>query len=195
MKIRNLIIAALLLSSTLITRASVTEAVYASDGDGAIICDGWTVGNTETFYLYGDQYFAPGHVLGTINTDTPEDPTITLWNTIDNDTSFAWSSYQVNFYLSTTFTISAPAVLTPGDWSSAITAAPAWDGTRWKATVTYTSGTPIGIGDTFEFKYKVAFSGATTYAFCQEFIPVPEPGTMSFLLGGLVLLGVRKLRQ
>jgi hypothetical protein len=46
----------------------------------------------------------------------------------------------------------------------------------------------VGIDGTLEFKYKIAFSGLTTYSFCQEMIPVPATvgllavGTLSLVM-------------
>ena len=46
----------------------------------------------------------PGHMVGTVVLDSPEDPTLTLSGTIDNQTASAWYGYQINVIMSIPFT-------------------------------------------------------------------------------------------
>jgi hypothetical protein len=200
MRIRSIILLAAAISlSSLTSDASVIGASYGDDGDGAIVCPVYSVGATDTLYVYGDQYWGPGHVLGTIDTDSPEDPTITLDNSLDNDTAFTWTAFRVNVQLNHVFSILTspyPVAYTPADWTASIISQPVnIGGGIYQGTIDFYSGTPVGIGDTLEFRYKINFSGLTTYEFCQEFIPIPEPGTFSLVLGGALLLGAAKRRQ
>jgi hypothetical protein len=203
-KICILATVAVLLFGVSAVQADILTANYYADGDAALTCTAYAGGTDKSLLeMYGDQHSGPAHLLGNITTDSSLDPTITVHNTIDNDTGFAWTGYQVNIYLSYPFTVFNQQVfspLTPSGWSvsplGTITAA--WDGTEYKATLNYTGGTPVAydpnplLTGSFEFGYKINFSGATQYAFCQEMIPVPEPATMVLLalagLAGLLFL-------
>jgi hypothetical protein len=176
-------------------KANITDVTYASDGDGAIVCPVYTWSGSATEYdapIYGDQYWGPAHVEGCITTDTTEDPTLILGSAIDNDTSFAWTAYQVNVYMNNNFTLSAANVTLPADWTLAsiqLTAVPVVSPHgSYEAQLVFTSGTPVAVGDELDFSYKISFSGSTSYSFTQEMIPVPEPGTIGFLAAGALLL-------
>ena len=129
------------------------------------------------------------------------DPTLKLISAIDNDTSFTWTAYHVNVYMNNSFTLSAatasfPGAI-PGDWTATITqqATPIGGG-QYEGQLDFTGGTPVAVGDELDFSYKLAFTGATSYSFTQEMIPVPEPGTIGFLAAGALLLGgFRVVRQ
>ena len=195
MKQRTLLI--LIASATLafssFSYASVTNVVYADDGDGAFNCV-YTFEEVSGEYLLftdGVQHSAPGHALGYFYTDTPGDPTITVRNMIDNDTSFAWTSFRVNVSMTNSYTLSVPTVYTPSGWTGAITQAPTWNGSAYEGTIDYTSGgIGVGFGDILDFSYKLSFTGTTKYDYCQELIPIPEPSTfalMGLAVGGLAL--------
>ncbi len=181
---------AVVLCAAAVATADIVDIDMANDGDGAINCVAPPVfvGDTGTVTVTGEQFWAPGHMVGTITSDTALDPTLIMHNLIDNDTGFAWTSYQVNIKMSTAFTISNDVAYDPSDWISSI-AQPTLVGSEYIGQVLYTAGTPVAVGGTFEFGYRVSFDGATSYQFCQEMVPVPEPATMSLLaLSGLALL-------
>lgn len=188
-----------------IGQASIIGWGIADDGDGAIVCNGsWDAG-TSTMGIVGNQYWGPGH-MGTLplsatayfQTDTELDPTVTMRNTIDNDTGSSWSGYHINVYMNKAFSVSVATIYTPDTsepgWSGSITVSPAvWNGSEYQAQVDYTGGTAIPDGGTIDFSYKMIFTGSVQY--CQEMIPtlVPEPGTFVLALGGL--LGLVALRR
>lgn len=173
-----------------ISRANILSLVSTNDGDGAIACEGYFDSVNAVLTIEGPQYWSPGHMLGTITTDTTNDPSLTLRTTVDNDTGIDWTGYHVNVYMTNTFTISNAQVFTPGDWSIAITQQPIFNGTQWEGQIDLAGGTVITNGtlNALDFSYKITFSGGTQYAFTQEMIVVPEPGTAGLVtLSGLLL--------
>jgi hypothetical protein len=183
------------------TNATITSMTYADDGDGAIICPVYVWdGNTNVLSMSGDLFWGPAHILGTIDTDTALDPTLLLSSAIDNDTTFAWTAFLVNVYMSNSFSISAVTVsnVPYGDWTvlSYTGAASPIGGGIYMGQMVFTNGTPVTIGGELDFSYKITFSGLTQYAFCQEMIPVPEPGALGLMtLGGLLLGGLALKRR
>jgi hypothetical protein len=140
--------------------------------------------------MAGDQYWGPGHMVGTIDTTGALDPTLTLGSDIENDTNFAWTAYIVNVYMSNTFTLSSVNVSTPGDWSvvSVSPVTPTNGLGSYVASILLDTGTPIPVGNDIAFSYQLSFNGASHFNFTQEVIPVPEPGAFDFAaLGGLLL--------
>jgi hypothetical protein len=202
---RNLfVVLAGLLTITACASASITDVRIADDNDGAIHCTApWSLSNPESLTISGNQLWGPGHMVGTITTDDPNDPNLTIHNTIDNDTGFAWTGFIVNVYMPVAFTVSNIIAYDPNDWTGTLTMAPTsgtWmiDGnprTAYKATITYTGGTAVQPDtDSFEFGYKIKFSGATSYDFCQEMTPIPEPVTLALLGFGAAGLISRRRR-
>jgi hypothetical protein len=194
------------LSFCAVSQANITDASWANDGDGAINCLQYGSLNNDTLSMYGDQFWAPGHMLGSITTDTIGDPTLYLGSAVDNDTTFAWTGYVVNVVMANPFTfVGAATVSNPSaDWSVAGVTAPALQVSgiyagKYEGTIDFTDGTPLAIGDELDFQYAIHFSGSTDYSFTQEMIPVPEPGMFnlaamsSCLFGGVQL--VKRLRR
>ncbi|MGH7992389.1 MAG: hypothetical protein ACREDQ_02660 [Limisphaerales bacterium] len=184
------------------SKANITGISFADDGDGAITCPVYTWSGSASDLsapITGEQCWEPAHVVGTITTDTANDPNLILGSAIDNDTTFAWTAYQVNVYMNNTFSLSAASVTLPADWTLAsiqTTAVPVVSlHGSYEAQILFTSGTPVAIGDELDFSYKISFSGATSYSFTQEMIPVPEPGTLGFLMAGVLLLSGKKIVQ
>jgi hypothetical protein len=191
---RTFLVIAVALFATAVASADIVGIDIANDGDGAInsVATPVFAGDSGTVTVMGDQFWAHGHMVGTITSDTALDPTLIMHNLIDNDTGVAWTSYQVNVKMSTVFTLSNDVAYDPSDWTSSITQ-PTLVGSEYIGSVLFTAGTPVGVGDTFEFGYRVSFDGATSYQFCQEMVPVPEPATMGLLaLGGLAVLRRRR---
>lgn len=202
----------LLAAASLLTcsaNASITNAWWQADGDGAIACDSWTWDATSqaSLLMYGRQYGLPSqvgpgvaaHMLGWAQTTDELDPTLFLGSSVDNDTGGVWSGYKVNVIMSQAFTFSGtPGVSNPDStWNLAGIVAPTLQMSgpyagKYEGTIDYAGGTPVGIGDELDFSYSIHFLGSTSYAFTQEMIPifseVPEPSTIVLAgMGGLAL--------
>ena len=66
----------------------------------------------------------------TIVTDTTTDPTLTVNNSINNTSSFAWTEYIVSVAMNQSFSIDSAGVITPSGWTANITAPTGRDGQR-----------------------------------------------------------------
>jgi hypothetical protein len=145
----------------------------------------------------------PGHMAGTILTDTPVDPSLVLSGVVDNDTGFSWNGYRIRVYMDRAFTLSGVSVGTPpSGWTfsqtpAALNATPVFYGAgEYVAQIDYTGGAPVPTGGEFHFSYTLNFSGSTHYSFDAEMTPVPEPATASLaLIGGLLFGGFRLARR
>ena len=183
-------------------KADVTAASWADDGDGAIVCQSWWFNqNTSALTMVGDQYWGPGHMVGTITASVAQDPTLFLGSGVDNDSGSAWGSYVVNVIMNQSFTFvsGSESVSNPeSDWFVANVAQPVlqsggiYNG-LYEGTIDLAGGTPVQVGDELDFSYAIKFTGSTDYSFTQEMIPVavPEPSEIglltlsAFLFGGL----------
>ena len=169
-----------------------------NDADGALNCVAGDLSYDGTNYstsITGDQFWGPGHMIGDVKTDTPLDPTLILTTDDTNETSFAWTGYDVTVSMANSFTLTSTAVIPPpGDWTIPTTPV-AWDPvtSQYVGQIDFTGGTPIAIGDDFEFTYKLKFSGSTSYSFTQAMEPVPEPSTIVLL--GVGVLGLIACRR
>jgi hypothetical protein len=185
-----------------ITHAGITGASWNSGGS-AIQCTYLYPFANNTLDMDGIQHAAPALMNGTIDTDTPADPTLTLSSAVNNDTAFAWVGYQVNVYMTVPFTFTTPGPSVnnplPNDWFVSGVVAPAFNGSQYEGTLYFSAGTPVGINGELDFLYSIHFGSSTHYEFSQEMIPssvpVPEPSSLAFLaIGGLTLVLRRKLR-
>jgi hypothetical protein len=183
------------------SHANITNLTYASDGDGAFVCTNWSwTGNSSEVpvSVYGDQFSAPGHLLLNVLTDSAEDPTLKIDNTIENDSTFAWAQFTVNLTMAVPFTVTNTFVSTPGDWGviGSLVQNATFTGSNYLATVVYDTGAPIANDgtSTIEFGYWVKFSGSPAYTITQEMIPtedtntIPEPGTLGLVGVGMLLV-------
>jgi hypothetical protein len=195
-----------LLALATAANAEIIAAGAWDDGDGALVCDSsaWDVG-TYTMRVTGDQYSGPGHIgkenLAISNayftTNTELDPTVTIRNTIDNDTGFSWTAYHVNVYMDKPFTLSDVTVYRPytseTGWTGSVTGSVVQiSPTEWQGQIDYVGGTPIANLGMLDFGYKMSFLGSVHY--CQEFIPVPEPTAIVLAFVGIAGLWVTRRR-
>lgn len=190
--------------------ASITNAWWHDDGDGGMVCTNWgfSGGGTSagTLTMQGVQHSNPAHMLGWVDTTDTVDPTLTLGNSVNNDSGITWLGYQVNFIMNIPFTFyGSPTVDNPpaSDWYLAGELAPTLqlNGT-YEGTLYYTGPTPVGIGDELDYGYGVHFAGSTHYTFTEEafayMTQVPEPSALVLAgMGGLMLIGrwSRKTRK
>jgi len=169
-----------------VSGASIIDWECADDGDGAVECTASWDQDTYELGIDGVQNWSPGHVLGSFTTDTEEDPAVWILNMIENDTAFDWTGFKVNISMSKTFNISN--VSGPDGWTFGITS-PVENAGTWTGIIEWDMGTgsAVAIGESGSFNYKLTFLGSIQY--CQEMIPLPEPGTLGLLaLGGLAFL-------
>jgi hypothetical protein len=185
---------------TVSVNATIDSYNCAADGDGVI-----EMGAQDWSYNSGlDEYTLAmdcahkldnaGHVFGEFV--APSDPKVWIIEEVDNQTSFAWTGYQIVIGMDKDFTISG--VMAPDDWTYVITApaigmVPNGGGSGYVGVVTYSvgSGSAIGIGQSGDFGFKIVFDG--TVNFCTEQTPIPEPATMGLLsIGAMALLRKRK---
>jgi hypothetical protein len=134
-----------------------------------------------------------------IITDTPTDPTLTVNDSINNTSSFAWTEYVVNVAMNQSFSINSAGVVAPGGWTANITQPGAPVSGVYTGTIDYLGGTPVSIypalNSTLNFGYQVTFSGSTSYSLIQSATPVPEPGALGLLMTSGLLVGGRTLSR
>ena len=193
---KKILVAFLVISlvSVSLVNAAITDWRCDDDGDGAIVMDTPALTydsdvNEYTLSMDGLQNWYPAHVVGDFNTDTELDPTVWIAETVDNNTTFAWTDYHITIGMTKTFSIST-SVIAPDDWTFVVTQPVVGSipggGTGWVGTIDYYvgDGSPIGIGESGDFGFKVSFLGKV--AFCTEQIPTPEPTTLVLLSIGVL---------
>ena len=185
------------------SQANITNVAYWAEAGGAFVCTPWSVdANAPELTLpmiYGDYgtnspaVGTPGHLILNVLTDSPDDPTLKISNSIENDSTFAWTQFTVNLYMGVQFTVTNTTLGGPAGWSlaSPSTQTATFNGTQWEATVLYQGGPAIPNDNisTIDFGYWVKFNGQPSYAITQEMIPVPEPSTLGLVGVSLLLLG------
>ncbi len=137
MKVRMLAVMAMILACASFSYADIIGNTIKDDGDGVITCAGGDcskiVEHEFLLCLNGSHnIWDKGDIQGDIITDSPDDPKLTLDESIDNDTGSPWSDYHVEVDMNIPFTIDNVTVDAP--WTSVTTAPP-----RWAATMLDTS--------------------------------------------------------
>jgi hypothetical protein len=188
LKIAAFAFATLFLTGLTTARANVTNVTYGTDSSGALYCPVYNWPGGTAINIYGYQYFGPGSINFNVATDSSGDPTLTLGNTILNDTSFAWTGYEVTVTMNQTFSLSSALVTVPPDWTvSSVVQPGAPVAGIYTGNIFLSAGTPVQIDQSLAFSYNLSFLGSV--AFTETLTPTPEPGTCSLLLGGLALCG------
>jgi hypothetical protein len=199
MKIRMLAVMAALLAGTGFSRADIISNTIAADGDLVMTCNvyGFITNGPGDFQLSIDgthNLWDYGHIQGDIITDTETDPTLALFNEIDNDTGSAWGDYHVKVTMSKSFTFSNVGVGVGNPGWTFNTTAPTNNGIVWIGYIDYFAGTPVLAGGTLDFNYSMTFIGGASFQ--EELMPspVPEPGTFALMVCGLTGLLVMRRR-
>lgn len=191
MKKAIIYLAALAALSSFSAKASITNVVAWGDYNNVdCYLYTWTPIDS-TLTMYSDQY-GDGTVSGKIQTDTPTDPSLTLANTINNDTVFPWTSYDVDVYMNQSFSILSPTLIGPiysaGNWGvQSYTPSATWNGSQWVGHLVLGGATPIPVAGVLSFSYTISFIGSVN--FTEVLTPVPEPNSLGLLLSGASLLG------
>jgi len=140
-----------------------------------------------------------GNSADGLTVTTNGDPNLFIFNSLDNDTSFTWTSYNVSVELATPFTLSNYnwfGTATPAAWTPPVIDGPEFfNGTQYEQDLTYTGGAAtVPIGGNFSFGYEVSFAASGSFAFTQVLSPaVPEPASFGILIvGGLGVLARRR---
>jgi len=204
---KKILVAFLVISlvSASLVNATITDWRCDDDGDGAIVMGTPALTydsnvNEYSLSMSGTQNWYPAHVVGDFNTNTELDPTVWIAETVDNNTTFAWTDYHITIGMTKSFSIST-SVIAPDNWTFIITQPSVLGGgqtlpnggTGWLGTIDYYvgAGSPIGIGQSGDFGFKVSFVGSV--AFCTEQIPTPEPTTLALLsIGALAFMRRRR---
>jgi hypothetical protein len=189
-----------LFAVTPFANAIITGWNCADDKDGAIVMNSVSLVD-DTLSMACTQSDYPGHVLGDFTTDTEEDPTVKLLQSVENDTDFAWTDYHITIGMTKSFSILTTGLVAPVGWTWTIVDPVSGQplpgdispGTGWVGKVNYVNvtGDPIAIDDEGLFGFKVSFLGSV--AFYTEQIPTPEPATIGLLgLGALAVMRKRR---
>lgn len=195
--------AAALLAAGPLAQAEITSWSCTDDGDGAIVMEDslatWAQLADENgipayeLNVYGSQYAAPAHVEGHFGTDSVEDPIVWIIETVDNKTTFPWTGYIIDIGMPQDFDILS--AMGPADWDYSITQPVPGTipngGPGYVGRIEYTAGTPILIGESGDFGFKIAFEGSVD--FCTEQTPTPEPASLSLLGLGVLALVRRRV--
>jgi hypothetical protein len=196
-----LLIASASFLSWSISHASVTS-IPTWNNSGGLYCYATLDTAAQSAAISGNQWSSSAAMGLTILTDTTTDPILTVNDSINNTSSFAWTEYIVSVAMNQTFSINSAGVIAPSGWTANITAPSGPDiNGNYIGTIDYVGGTPVanspGPNNSLDFGYVIQFSGFTQYSLTESVNAVPEPGTFSFLMAGLLLGGwtVAKRRQ
>lgn len=171
-------------------KASIIAWNYAnanpSTSNASVTHMAWNAG-TYDMSVGSAQYDGTSQLNMSFTTNTTTDPSILINDSFNNDTTFAWTAYDVNVLMPNMFTLSNVQSLTPNSWSPTI--GPEFYNaglSEYEYQITFSGPNPIQVGQNFNYQYQINFSGLTSYQFSEQQTPVPEPAS----LGVVVLLGI-----
>ena len=172
-----------------ISHANVTS-IPTWNNSGGIYCNASLDIADQTATVAGNQWGSSGAMGLTILTDTATDPILTVNDSINNTSSFAWTGYVINVAMNQAFSINAAGVIAPSGWTATIIApsGPDLHG-NYTWIIDYSGGTAVAVNGTLDFGYVIQFSGLTQYSLTESVSAVPEPGVFSLLMSGGLLLG------
>jgi len=180
------------------SHANITSAGPWSYG-GGVYCYGNLDTASQTVSWAGSQDASSGTMGVTLIANSTTDPVLTIGNSINNTSSYAWTGYIVDISMNQTFSINSANVTVPAGWTANITAPTGPDiHGNFNGVIAYVGGTPVAVNGTLDFGYVVSFTGLTQYSLTESVQAVPEPGVFSLLMSGGLLLGglmVAKRRQ
>jgi hypothetical protein len=179
----------------------ITNVTWTGVSGDISDCYYWNIGAPGNFtggYMYGNQSGVAQMGLN-LYTDNTSDPVFNLTADSINTSAFVWTSYIVDVFMNQTFSLSNAVSIIPGNWTASITQPGAPVLGIYSGQIVFTAGTPVAIGDHFKFAYDLGFAGGPSFTFTETLTPVPEPGMLTLLGCGALLLGgfkaSRRLRQ
>ena len=114
-------------SFSLVSQAGITGAAWSTVNPDSLTGSAYSFHN-DVLTMSGVQYSSGAQLSGSIQTDTPADPTLTLGSTVNNDTGNPWLGYVVNVAMDQPFTFTTPGASvsnpTANDWFVASVIAP-----------------------------------------------------------------------
>ncbi|HZL44135.1 MAG TPA: PEP-CTERM sorting domain-containing protein [Verrucomicrobiae bacterium] len=195
MKTRTFVLLVLVGFTSTLSQAGFVTGVTSDFGDANVYCPIYTFSAPDQSLSFGDaglpvNQYGAGAIAG--NFTTVGDPTLTLANTINNNTGSPWTGYIVDVSMGQTFTIGGLSVANPG-WSIAVAFQPVLVGGPFIGEIHLTAGTPVQDGQLLSFQYDITFAGSTSFS--ETLTPVPEPSSMSLLAGALLLGGFAAMKS
>jgi hypothetical protein len=190
---RILLTISLLVLGCSLSQASITS-IPTWDYSGGVYCYSPVFDSGAQSVGISGYQSSYGSIGLTIMTDTPADPTLTVNNSIDNETTFLWTEYVVSVAMNQSFSINSAGVVAPAGWTATITQPGTPVSGVYTGTIDYLGGTPVaiypGANSILNYGYQVTFGGSTSYSLTESANPVPEPGMLGLILAGGTLMGI-----
>ena len=172
-----------------VSHANVTS-IPTWNNSGGIYCNASLDTADQTATVTGNQWSSSGAMGLTLITDTTTDPILTINESINNTSSFAWTGYIINVAMNESFSINSAGVIAPSGWTANITAPSGPDiNGNYIGTIDYIGGAPVAVNGLFDFGYVIQFSGLTQYSLTESVTAVPEPGALIWVMAGGLLVG------
>jgi len=169
--------------------ASITSMTSWTYGTG-IYCDANLDVADQTVTLSGTQWTGSGTMGTTLTASSTTDPILTIDNSINNTSAYAWTEYIVTVTMNQSFSISSASVTVPGDWSASITTPTLVSPENYAGVIDYLAGTPVAANTgLLDFGYVLSFSGLQSYSLTESVNAVPEPRLLSLVMAGALLVG------